>query len=469
MAITYTANLALAKPDYGTDPWATHVNNNWDKLDLNYASARFVNTIADLPSTAEGRAYPTVALGYAAKNDGGGGLFVYNSALLATNNGGTIINGWVRQLYGNLPTIWMFGALPGADITTKLQAMLDLGGYYYVPRGTYTISAQLKFKHASSGFIGEGKYTTIFNYTHTAGPVFDNTDHAVTLLGCKLSRMKIVASSMTSTKIIINWFGMKNGRLKDLWLFGPNSASSWGINLEASYGISEATFNEVVNPLIGGVEVGIRLYDGANNNIIRDGRIQLSLAAANGVQLDGSGANRCNANVVDFMEFSAGTANNYGVNVGSGTKGTHITHSRFENMLAGVVVDASAIDVEVPYGSNYFDGCTTDILTNEAIVPSVFAMGLFEGVAAGALDGGPNGGPYNLSLAKNGGTGKYALTISPACRDKYYSDDIRAGGSSLGNLFIKVTAKTASSLTFETRDVAGVLTDADTINISLTR
>lgn len=167
MAVTYTTNLGLAKPDYGTDPWASYVNANWDKLDLAFANARFVNTIADLPTTDTGRAYPTIALGYAAKNDGGGGLFVYNAALLATNNGGTIINGWVRQLYGKLPTVWMFGALPAdgaANVTTNVAAAVAYcklsGEFLYWPVGTYLTTASIldfhSVKHVGPGIVKRG-------------------------------------------------------------------------------------------------------------------------------------------------------------------------------------------------------------------------------------------------------------------------------------------------------------------------
>ncbi|MBT8307341.1 MAG: hypothetical protein KJN85_10435, partial [Maribacter sp.] len=43
---------------------------------------------------------------FAIENDGGGGIFKYDETQSDTNNGGTIINGWVRQYTGALNAKW---------------------------------------------------------------------------------------------------------------------------------------------------------------------------------------------------------------------------------------------------------------------------------------------------------------------------------------------------------------------------
>lgn len=61
MAITYTANLGLAKPDYGTDPWATYVNNNWNALDTAFAANMFA-TLASYGAAGDGSTDDSTAI-----------------------------------------------------------------------------------------------------------------------------------------------------------------------------------------------------------------------------------------------------------------------------------------------------------------------------------------------------------------------------------------------------------------------
>lgn len=73
----------------------------------------------------------------------GGGVFVYDSSKSAENDGGVVINGWIRQLENNVLNPYMFGAkgdlifntgevlnrLSGTDDTIAFQNMLNMNKY----------------------------------------------------------------------------------------------------------------------------------------------------------------------------------------------------------------------------------------------------------------------------------------------------------------------------------------------------
>ena len=101
-----------------------------------------------------------------------GGIFIYDSALKNTNDGGTIFNGWVRQFDGGVLNAHWFGAVGDgvADDTEALQKAIFLasgwgGGAYdidnsipktvYIPRGTYRITDSLRITQMQY-IIGDG-------------------------------------------------------------------------------------------------------------------------------------------------------------------------------------------------------------------------------------------------------------------------------------------------------------------------
>lgn len=70
-----------------------------------------------------------------------GGVFVYNDSLKTINNKGTIINGWVRQYFGDVDVKW-FGALGNGttDDTQAIQDAVNAEPEIYLSEGTYLVS-----------------------------------------------------------------------------------------------------------------------------------------------------------------------------------------------------------------------------------------------------------------------------------------------------------------------------------------
>lgn len=67
----------------------------------------------------------------------GGGWFVYDSSQAAVNNGGTVIDGWVRQYSGDVDVSW-FGAVQDADASPFIESALKISKSVVI-RGNYTL------------------------------------------------------------------------------------------------------------------------------------------------------------------------------------------------------------------------------------------------------------------------------------------------------------------------------------------
>lgn len=68
-------------------------------------------------------------------NDGIGGTFVYDATQAATNNGGTVIDGWVRQYSGPVNVKWFGVVGDGSNESAAFQSALTAaaGGVLFVP------------------------------------------------------------------------------------------------------------------------------------------------------------------------------------------------------------------------------------------------------------------------------------------------------------------------------------------------
>ena len=58
--------------------------------------------------------------GHYIENDGGGGIFNYDASQAAINNGGTILDGWVRQYEGEINVKWFGAKTDGTDTQVEI-------------------------------------------------------------------------------------------------------------------------------------------------------------------------------------------------------------------------------------------------------------------------------------------------------------------------------------------------------------
>lgn len=383
------------------------------------------------------------------------------SSLIGYTQGGTgsttrTLQSALREHYSVLD----FGAVGNgvADDTSAFQAALDYGGVIFIPAGTYKLTSTLVFKSSSTKLVGNGRATTVLSYTGTTGPVIkQNSPTTTTLLWCEVSGLQITATALTTTKTIIDWKSFQFGLLDEVWLFGPNSVSSIGLNIEANWAVTEATYNVVRSCYIGGVETGIRFSDGGNTNQVIGGRIQPSIAGGYGVLAAATVAGRV-SNIAIYgtgFEYPGNISN--GVNL-TNVDGAVINGCRFEALSSGVYIDSTSKNVQASLRGNYFSGVTNKILAGaRQIEPSIIACVSFAG-ATGAVVGTARG----CTVVRNS-TGAYTITFDTAMSNTEYAISIAAGS----DLQI-VTGKAAGSFTIATQTIAKAAFDASTVDIIVT-
>ena len=267
-----------------------------------------------------------------------GGTFIYRSADLATNNGGTVFNGWCRQYEGAVNVKW-FGAVGDGvtDDATSLQTAIDyaysLGGSeVLLGNGNYSITAPLLVGGSSNvtlrGFSnlesGSSKITckgthcfkfkadtfsflSIYNISFLGERGVTNfADQALggswawsTMQGCYVVNFNIIDLLLTGVHFLNNNFQnhvavtLRGGdyTFRDNY-FGYDSAdatktntdscvaiqASTGVNFDGNYLTSMKTINAPIALLI------TNSYDiRANNNWI-DGGYSISLKIEAGAQ-----------------------------------------------------------------------------------------------------------------------------------------------------------------------------------------
>lgn len=344
------------------------------------------------------------------------------------------------------------------DDTVAIQAAMDVGGRIYVPAGTYIVSSSLLFKSSGICLVGDGRNNTTISFTGTTGPVFKSSaPTTATRLWCGLSRMKIAATGLTTTLTVVDLKSFQFGVWDELWITGPDSNGSVGINFETNWTVTEATYNIVRDCYIGLVYTGVRFYDGANSNQVIGGRIQVGVSNGNAIVLAGSAAERCSNNTILAvgMEYPGNVSN--GVNVGANTNGTTVLGCRFEALATGILIDSGASNVYAPLLGNYFSDCTTDITAlSRTVATTVIAAASFNGTSA-AVTGTARGCTVSRT-----GIGAYTVTFDRAMSNAEYSVSISSSGS-----LKAISSKSAASFSFVTQNVSQVAEDHSVIDVTV--
>jgi hypothetical protein len=110
--------------------------------------------------------------GYYTENDGGGGLFTYDETKKDINDGGLIINGWVRQI-SDIVNVKMFGA-KGNGIDNDydaIQSTINTHKTVFIPNGEYLIESSIYVSKNGQKIIGESKYDTVINNKENSSPL----------------------------------------------------------------------------------------------------------------------------------------------------------------------------------------------------------------------------------------------------------------------------------------------------------
>ena len=176
-------HVQLATGDIVRSTIPSNVNNpNENMTGWEFSSSKVIETVAGLASIQSPKNGQTVYVksyrnptNLALVNPyEGGGYFVYDSEQSAVNNGGTIINGWIRVFDGDVDISW-FGAVQGADASPFIESALKISKSVVI-RGNYTLETicgipdQNNYSKTVTSIRGENQATLTVNCP--AGAVF---------------------------------------------------------------------------------------------------------------------------------------------------------------------------------------------------------------------------------------------------------------------------------------------------------
>lgn len=246
-----------------------------------------------------------------------------------------------------------------ADDTAAIQAALDAYDTVVLPPGTYKIST-LRLKRNNQRLSGSGFGNTTLSSTASSSgtSVIANNTPGTTLVGCELSDIKIVASSLV-VGFVVDWRHIQLGRVSRVWVYGGGNNCT-AFLFGATWGVTECTYNTVSGCYAGNVLKGFSFGDGANSNTITNCRAQPGYAGGHGFFLFGGAAGRISNNVFvgGGTEYPGNISG--GFYVGLGSEGTVVTGHRFESLGTAVDVQSTAIDTYLI--GNYFSSNTFTVL-----------------------------------------------------------------------------------------------------------
>ena len=165
------------------------VDGNETQKVINDKSVRVFESIADLLAyTPRGNGQTVYVKSYLAPNFAllipynGGDTFTYNASLSATNNGITIINGWVKQTITQL-TPHHAGIVEQDNTTTNYQkwnALFNLQIPIHVPKGLwYCNGGKIEVQDKNLVVTGEGKNESVLYFTTLGHGIHQKTTTGV--------------------------------------------------------------------------------------------------------------------------------------------------------------------------------------------------------------------------------------------------------------------------------------------------
>ena len=156
---------------------STETANTTDTISINSEAKNDYGTVENISALLELEPIDGLGmnvLGYYTPDDGGGGVFVYNQSQSSINNGGTTVDGWVRQYTGALNAKW-WGAT--GDGTTDDQPNISLALHYaydnnleiFFPKGDYKFATEEDYYGVKTGWADDssGKTFRMFGETGT--------------------------------------------------------------------------------------------------------------------------------------------------------------------------------------------------------------------------------------------------------------------------------------------------------------
>ncbi len=344
-------------------------------------NVRELSTLADLIALPQpigiGRSF--LIRGRSSIGDGGGGVFIYDSASTTATNRGTVFkptNGdgrFVRQYSGDLDVKW-FGAVGDntADDLVPIQNAIDIstsGAQIKFPPGTYRISNVITGA-SDITLIGDGPNTSTIRTVSDSAPVIRFTDFSrfavknIALQGNRTNILHIIATGAdvyyplvervfftgVNTNSSAIFFDIPDNNpiyfpiVKDCVVNGgtaaPNVLSgSIGINFGGA-GSTLTVGPRIYNTRIFNVHTGVRcdtVDTGVGIGLILDG-IQIGARTGRGIHFI-SGSGHCwfldtrfeNGAIDVYVEFDAGTSDNFVSGTFSNASGTQIVDNGIRN------------------------------------------------------------------------------------------------------------------------------------------
>lgn len=431
--------------------------------------AQVVGSIADLRGLLSASASKNAFVsGYYGPGDGGGGPYFLDVAdVVSADNGGTVIvatdgGRWKLSQRGRI-SVRQFGAKGDnvQDDQPFIQAALDAVKAVYVPAGSYKLGAPIDLKANGYSILGENMNNAVFTSTGTHS-LIRNPDSATTSrLFCEVLNVKLIATSI-GANIVLDWTSCQLGTIDRVWILGQSTAGCDALRLAAVWTVTECTYNVVSRCLIGLCATGIRITDGANNNTIRESRVQPSFAGGVGVLLTATAADRVSSNSIinNGFEFPGQISN--GINVLQNCSNIRIQNNRFESLLNGIIIGATGNSkITALPTDNYFSSNTTNINITAGSTAAVSGpFGSASTITAGAVLT-VAGRPFNLTPARTG-VGVYTFTFADQPSDTGYAISVASSAA-----LTRLTAKSTASFTITTEDAAGVDTDAAFLDVSV--